>query len=113
MKNREISRPEQYKSQYFELIYAPHGSCIILHKTFLEHGGKIDYKGFMYGEEIYIGEEALKQNFKILWVPDLKVRHFKKATTGMVRHAQKVRWRLEISKIIGMTIFQEENISNI
>lgn len=91
---------DQTASLLFEIIYAPHGSCVMFHRTFFERGGGINFKGFMYGEEIYIGEEARRRNLKIAWAPGLKVLHYKKATTGKVLHAEKVRWRLEISKIL-------------
>jgi hypothetical protein len=59
----------------------------------------------MYGEEVHIAEEVLKRKLKIAWAPGLKILHFKKATTGMVLHAQKVRWRLEVAKILWKDYF--------
>jgi len=95
LKDKKIKLPSN-----FELIYAPHGSCFLLKKTFFEKGGNLNYKGFMYGEEIYIAEEIRKLNLDVAWVPELKVTHFKKSTTCKVLNEKKVRWRLEISKIL-------------
>jgi GT2 family glycosyltransferase len=98
---------EDINGPYLETIYAPHGSCVMFRRTFFEQGGRMNFKGFMYGEEIYIGEEARRRNLKIAWAPGLKVLHYKKVTTGKVLQAERVRWRLEISKILWNDYFSK------
>lgn len=93
------------KNHYYRIIYAPHGSLMFLHKTFFEQGGSLNFDGFMYGEEIYIAEEARALNLRIAWIPDLRVVHFHRAATGMVSHAQKRLWRLDSANILWRRYF--------
>jgi len=93
------------KNLDYRIIYAPHGSLMFLHKTFFEQGGSLNFDGFMYGEEIYIAEEARALNLRIAWIPDLRVVHFDKAATGKVSHAQKRLWRLDSANILWRRYF--------
>ena len=63
-------------------IYAPHGSFIIF------IGGRkfwsrfLEYPIFLFGEEIYVGEEARKKDIPIYYCPTLKVIDSDHASTG-------------------------------
>lgn len=103
LKSKKLRLPKGY-----ELIYAPHGSCFFLNNIFFRKGGRLDYKGFMYGEEIYIAEEIRKLELNIAWIPELKVTHFKKSTTCNVLNEKKVHWRLEVSKILWNDYFRKK-----
>jgi len=63
-------------------IYAPHGSCIIFNKKYLERGGTLDHASFLFGEEIFIGETARRVGLNILYVPDIIVRHYEHSSIG-------------------------------
>ncbi len=106
LKRRNKKKSLELPSDY-ERIYAPHGSCFLLRKNFFEKGGRLNYKGFMYGEEIYIAEEIRKLDFHVAWVPQLKVMHFKSSTSCKVLNDKKVRWRLDISKILWNDFFRK------
>ena len=69
----------------FTEIYAPHGSFIIFHKRFFQKGGSLDYPSFLFGEEIFVAETAMKLNLKILYYPKLKVIDYEHASTGIIR----------------------------
>ena len=93
------------KGQNCHFIYAAHGSCMLLHKTFFEHGGMLNFEGFMFGEEIFIAEEARARGLRVAWVPELRVVHFQKASTGFVYHTQKRLWRYQSAKILWRKYF--------
>jgi GT2 family glycosyltransferase len=99
---------EMDKTQEYHIIYAPHGSCMLLHRTFFEQGGMLNFEGFMYGEEIFIAEEARALGLRVAWVPDLRVVHFQKAATGMVYHTQKRLWRYQSSSILWRKYFSKK-----
>ena len=84
----------------YEIIYSPHGSCFLMYRNYFERGGTLDFKGFMYGEEIYVAEQARRLNVKIAWVPRLKITHDRKKTTGIVKASQKKQWRQESARIL-------------
>lgn len=65
-----------------EYIFAPHGSFIIISKSFFEHGGDLNYTGFLYGEEIYLGLILKEFDFKVRYCDDLTVYHHEHATTA-------------------------------
>src|SRR5207247_1725944 len=39
-------------------IYAPFGAFVMFHKDYFTAGGTLRYPGFLFGEEIYVGETA-------------------------------------------------------
>ena len=55
--------------------YAIHGSFMIFNKTFFEKGGTINYPSILFGEEIFIAEQTLQLNLKILYEPALQLEH--------------------------------------
>lgn len=71
-------------------VYAVHGAFIIFRDTFFKNGGTLDYRLFLFGEEIYIAEMCRKFNMKMLYIPTLKVRHHEHQMTGTLKTKQLI-----------------------
>ncbi|MEO8761224.1 MAG: glycosyltransferase [Bacteroidia bacterium] len=70
--------------------YALHGSFMIFNKTFFTKGGTINYPAVLFGEELFIAEQALKLNLNIVYEPTLQVEHNEHATTGIFKSHKTV-----------------------
>lgn len=80
-------------------IYAPHGSAVFLRDRLLA-ALTLDYRGFMYFEELHLAEQARRAGLEVWWLPDLVVQHHQNATTGAVRARRRWRWKYKSTKII-------------
>lgn len=65
-----------------EYIYAPHGSFLILSRSFFDRGGYIDDTKFLYTEEITLAELCRRHALKVIYDPDLAVVHDEHRATG-------------------------------
>jgi len=72
--------------------YAIHGSFIVLNKTFFEKGGTINYPSVLFGEELFIAEQARELNLSIVYEPKLQVQHNEHATTGVFKSRKTVAY---------------------
>jgi GT2 family glycosyltransferase len=72
--------------------YAIHGSFMILNKTFFEKGGTINYPSVLFGEELFIAEQARKLNLNMVYEPVLQVEHNEHATTGVFKSRKTVAY---------------------
>lgn len=74
-------------------IYAPHGAVLCFRPQFFHRGGSLDYPGFMYGEEIFIAEQARRLGLDVVWAPHLRAWHNEGAVTNRVSLIQRMRWK--------------------
>jgi GT2 family glycosyltransferase len=81
-----------------EKIYAPHGSCIILHRNYFERKGTLNHISFLFGEEIFIAENAIKNNLDIIYYPELKLLDYEHTSTGFL-YSRKISRLMHISTI--------------
>jgi GT2 family glycosyltransferase len=65
-------------------IYAPHGAFMLFTKAYFESGGDLDFKSFLFGEEIYVGEILRKINLQAVYVPEIGIVHDEHQSTSMV-----------------------------
>ena len=65
-----------------DLIYAPHGSCMVFSYNFFKMGGSIDNGFKMFGEEISTAEIAKEIGARIYYYPKLIIRHYDHQTTS-------------------------------
>lgn len=73
-------------------IYAPHGAFMIINKNYFEKGGNLDYKSFLFCEEIYIGEITRKVGTKVLYDNRLKVYHNEHSTISLLRKKHLLKY---------------------
>lgn len=76
-----------------EAIYAPHGSCMGMHRRFFERGGTLAYPAFMYTEEIHIAEQVRRTGGRVYWMPGLRVCHTAGGTTAAVDDERRRHWQ--------------------
>lgn len=89
-------------------IYAPQGSCIIFSKEFFRRGGTLDYPLFLFYEEIYVAETALKLGLRVIYYPTIKMWHNDHISTGMIRSRKVAAYVAESAKYIAETYFSED-----
>lgn len=70
----QIERPKE--------IYAPHGSCIIFTKKYFQCMGNFNFRGFLFGEEIFVAEICRGINLRVLYDMDLAVEHYEHSIIG-------------------------------
>lgn len=68
-------------------IYAPHGSLVIFTKNYFAVGGRVDYPRFLFGEEVFVGEECRRIGKKVLYAPAIKVYDHDHGSTSLEKRA--------------------------
>jgi GT2 family glycosyltransferase len=91
-------KDESLNSKNERKIYSPHGSMVIFKRSFFEKGGDINHPCFLYGEEIYIAEKALRNNIIIKYEPKLVIRHKEHSTTGWVKSRKLAYFQAQASE---------------
>jgi len=74
---------------FFDEIYAPHGSCMVFTKLFFLNGGSFDYPCFLFNEEVFVGEATKRLNLKVIHDARLQVIDDEHVSTG-VFHSRKI-----------------------
>lgn len=87
-------------------IYAPHGSIVFVRSAFFERGGTLAYRGFMFGEEIHLAEQARKLGMRVLFVPAVKVVHGGGSTTGRVDSVSRREWHRVSAEVLWEDYFR-------
>jgi GT2 family glycosyltransferase len=82
-----------------ERIYAAHGSAMFLRRAFFDRGGTLEYRGFMYGEEIHLAEQCRRLGLGVYWLPDLDVLHEAHTSTSRVARMRRRQWLHESARI--------------
>ena len=65
-------------------IYAPHGALMLFRAGYFEAGGSLDYFSFLFGEELFVAEEARRIGKSVLFDPNLHARHHEHVATGVL-----------------------------
>jgi GT2 family glycosyltransferase len=102
LKEKRFSPP----SSKIKEIYAAHGSAVFLSERFFARGASLCYDGFMFGEELYLAEQARNTGLKVLWVPELRIIHHEHNAIRGVSRRQIRRWARESSKMIWENYFK-------
>jgi GT2 family glycosyltransferase len=66
-------------------IFAGHGSCLVFTPEYRRSGGTFDYPCFLFGEEVWVGAEALRIRRPVLYVPRIQLAHSEHVSTGARR----------------------------
>jgi GT2 family glycosyltransferase len=72
--------------------YAIHGSFMCFSKSFFEKKGIIHYPSFLYGEELYIGEQCELIGASCGWTDEVVIEHHEHITTGKIKSRKHVRF---------------------
>jgi GT2 family glycosyltransferase len=68
-----------------QLLWAGHGSCVVLSGEFFSRGGELDYPFALFGEELWVGSEVMRLGGEVRYVPDVRLEHREHAATGAGR----------------------------
>ncbi len=66
------------------------GAFFLTRKSVLEKTGGFDEDYFMYAEDIDLCFRIKQAGFKIVYVPDVSVVHYKGVSSGLKRHSQNI-----------------------
>ncbi len=86
-------------------IYAPHGSFIVLNKAYFQRGGLLKYGAFLFADEIFVAETAMRLNLKAVYDPHLKVIHYGHGTVGLSNVRKIWKYMAEASAYCADTLF--------
>ncbi len=76
-------------------VFAPHGSFMIFRPIFMKTLNSYEYKAFLFGEEIFVGEICRRNNLKIKYIPKLKLKHMEHTTTGIFQTGRLLQYKIE------------------
>lgn len=86
-------------------IYAPHGAFMLFTKAYFEFGGDLNFKSFLFGEEIYVAEILRKFNLKAMYVPEIEVIHDEHQSTSMVSLKRRAAFTKQSSSYLEKEFF--------
>ena len=70
------------------------GSCLFFSQKFIENNEKLfDPETYFYHEEDILTTKCLKNGWKTLYIPDIKVQHLEGASTNTKNYDQKMKFR--------------------
>lgn len=69
------------------IIYAGHGSLIILTQKYFLKCGKIDYPIFLFCEELYLAENCRRAGLTVRYEPSIHVNDKEHVSTGKMPHS--------------------------
>lgn len=71
---KTLYRRKRFSNISFPMdIYAGHGSFMIFTSKFLKGNLPMKYPVFLFGEELFFAELALRNNLKVRYIPEIKV----------------------------------------
>lgn len=74
------------------------GAFFLTRKSVLDEVGLFDEDFFMYGEDLDLCFRIKKAGYKIMYVPKVKIIHYKGVTSGIKKHSQQITSATEASK---------------
>lgn len=77
------------------IVYAGHGSYIILTREFFNRCGIINYPVFLYEEEIYLAEECMTHGLNVVYEPSMMIDDIGRVSTGKTNWRLNYRWHAE------------------
>lgn len=77
------------------IVYAGHGSCIILTREYINRCGIINYPIFLYEEEIYVAEECRTHGLKAIYDPSITVHDIGRISTGKTNWKENYLWHAQ------------------
>jgi hypothetical protein len=75
-------RPAETPIQGLLPIYAPHGSFLVLTEGLVADLPPAGTVPFLFGEELFLGEICFRRGWRVVYAPEVGVRHEEHATTA-------------------------------
>ena len=86
------------------------GSFFFTKKSVLDKVGLFDEDYWLYAEDIDLSYRIKKAGFKIMYVPQVKVTHFKGVSSGIKAHSQQITTATDESRIKAFNSFYKTMI---
>lgn len=110
LSGRDFSKPHEVDSLT--------GAFILTRKSVLDKVGLFDESYFMYAEDLDLCYRIKKAGYKIMYLPQVKIIHYKGVSSGLKKHSQEITTASGESKIRAfnafyetMKIFYQKNLS--
>ena len=88
-------------------VYSVHGCSFFIRKELAKDLFSLKEKTFMYGEELLISENVLKNNKEILYFPKISLHHNENQVTGKVNNLRKMKWSKKSIMLIYNNYFKK------
>lgn len=88
------------------LIYSGYGSFMLFSKSFICKQTKWEYKPFLYGEEVFFAEMALRYDMKVLYAPQLRINDIGNVSTRKIGSWKKMKIQRESNRYLYEEFFK-------
>lgn len=95
--NRNMDKPHEVDSVV--------GAFMLIRKSTLEKVGYFDEDFFLYGEDIDLCFRIKQAGFKVIYIPEVKVKHIKGVSSGIKKHSQSATSAEESTKNLALNNF--------
>lgn len=65
------------------------GAFMLIRKSVLDKAGYFDEDYFLYGEDLDLCYRVKEAGFKVMYVPEVKIKHIKGVSSGIKEHSQE------------------------
>ncbi len=83
------------------------GAFMLIRKSVLEKVGYFDEDFFLYGEDIDLCYRVKKAGFKVMYLPQIKIKHVKGISSGIKKHSRESSSAAESTKEMALNHFYE------
>ncbi len=90
LKNDDLYHLSKRDLKNVHEVDAVAGAFLLTRKSVLEKSGYFDEEYFMYAEDIDLCFRIKEKGYRIMYLPYLKVLHFKGVSTGLKKHSQEI-----------------------
>lgn len=99
LSKRDFSRPHEVDSLT--------GAFILTRKKVLDEVGLFDESYFMYAEDLDLCYRIKKAGYKIIYLPEVKIIHYKGVSSGLKKHSQGITTATDESRVKAFNAFYE------
>lgn len=110
LSKRNFSKPHEVDSLT--------GAFILTRKKVLDEVGLFDESYFMYAEDLDLCYRIKKAGYKIIYLPEVKIIHYKGVSSGLKKHSQEITTATDESRMKAfnafyktMKIFYQKNLA--
>lgn len=100
-------RRKKLQNRDEEIIYAAHGSFIIFTSYAKKFLRSMEYKAFLFGEEIFVAENLMRLNLQTIYIPSLKVIDDDHISTGKMKSSSFFKNNYKSLSILKEEYFNE------
>lgn len=95
-----IKYKKKKKCEEGTAIYLPYGAALFFSAKYFSSGCKIDFPLFLFGEELYVAEQARRAGVNIVYVPSIEFINYEHASTSKLSNEVIIRRNYDAMKFI-------------